>query len=57
VTHERLCSKVTEGEYCTRIYQLPCLRKEFAERLDIVLIVCTHLLLKHDNAPDWARRF
>ena len=39
----RLCSEVTEDGYCTRIYQLTCLHKEFAERLNIVIIVRTHL--------------
>ncbi len=41
--NERLCSEVTEAGYCTRIYHLTCLHKEFAERLNIVIIVRTHL--------------
>jgi putative transposase len=41
--NERLCSEVTEDGYCTQIYHLTCLHKEFAERLNIVVIVRTHL--------------
>ena len=40
---EGLCSEVTEEGYCTRIYHLTCLHKEFAERLNIVIIVRTHI--------------
>ena len=41
--NDRLCSEVTEEGYCTQIYQLTCLHKEFACRLNIVVIVRTHL--------------
>jgi putative transposase len=41
--NDRLCSEVTEEGYCTRIYHMTCLHKEFAERLNIVIIVRTHL--------------
>jgi hypothetical protein len=41
--HARLCSEVTEEGYCTQIYHLTCLHKEFACRLNLVIIVRTHL--------------
>ena len=62
--NERLCSEVTEDGYRTQIYHLACLHKEFAERLNIVIIVRTPLasgrvghviLFSSDLSLSWER--
>ena len=41
---DRLCSCTTEDGYCTQVYQAKCLHKDFAEPLNVVIVVKTHLL-------------
>lgn len=36
-------SSTTEGGYCTEVYQATCLHKHFAELINVVIIVRTHL--------------
>jgi putative transposase len=38
----RVCSTQEEG-YCTEVYQVPCLHKHFADLINVVIIVRTHL--------------
>jgi len=36
-------SSTTEGDYCTEVYQATCLHKHFADLINLVIIVRTHL--------------
>jgi putative transposase len=36
-------SSTTEADYCTQVYQMTCLHKHFADRINVVIIVRTHL--------------
>lgn len=36
-------SSTTEAEYCTEVYQVPCLHKNFADLIHVVIIVRTNL--------------
>jgi putative transposase len=36
-------SSTTEGDYCTEVYQATCLHKHFADLINVVIIVRTHL--------------
>jgi putative transposase len=38
-----LCSSSLEDGYCTKVYQAYCLHKDFAERINVVLVVKTNL--------------
>ena len=38
-----LVSSTTEDDYCTQVYQATCLHKHFAELINVVIIVRTHL--------------
>jgi putative transposase len=40
---KRRVSSTTEGGYCTEVYQVTCLHKHFAELINVVIIVRTHL--------------
>ena len=38
-----LCSCTSEHGYCTEVYQVTCLHKDFAEPLNVVIVVKTHV--------------
>jgi len=39
-----LCSDCTEDDYRTQVYQACCLHKDFAQRINVVIVVKTHLV-------------